>query len=389
MRILMLSTHIEPCGIGDYNSSLAAALGNLGHSTEIVRIPRFDWDGLSTATETFLAALSDSDLGIIQHEWGFFGLDFRSSAQRTAKLLRSATRRRTPLALFIHSAFPTLPPARAFLPLGKNAKVRAARRAMISAIGQGRHIHVFCHGDAFRSYLVRQGAPTDRTVNIVFPVLEEERIAKPRLFRKDDEVNLTIFGFVSAYKGYETVLTALCLLPDNVKLIIAGGKHPAAAGDKTLDSIYGFLHTGRWPRPTGPTLPVRLTASECARLRARVHITGYLEPAAIVETIGRADLAIFAYHEAPTGSAALSRVLSLGRPIVASALAPFLDIQKQADCLRIVAPKCPFELTEAILDLMHDHSERQRLHENALSFARQHTYKHLAERVIRITSSPL
>src|SRR5262245_39732329 len=89
MRLLMLSTNGEPCGIADYNSALGAAFVGLGHFIDIVRIPRFDPAGLATACEIFRRRLREFDLGLVQHEWGFFGSDFRQSAQCLTELLKS------------------------------------------------------------------------------------------------------------------------------------------------------------------------------------------------------------------------------------------------------------------------------------------------------------
>src|ERR1700719_4807917 len=121
--------------------------------------------------------------------------------------------------------------------------------------------------------------------------------AKRRPLTAQDPVQLAIFGFVSAYKGYETVLNAIRLLPDNVTLVIAGGKHPCNSGDKTLDSILGFLHTGAWSRPTMPRLPGRFTSADRDRLRKRVRITGYLSQTEMVNILNGTDIALAIYSE--------------------------------------------------------------------------------------------
>jgi glycosyltransferase involved in cell wall biosynthesis len=270
MRLLMLSTDGEPCGIADYNSRLSAAFVGLGHSTDIVRIPRFDPAGLATACEVFRGRLAEFDLGLVQHEWGFFGSNFQQSAQCLIELLKSL-RNETPLAVFMHSSFPVLPRSRTIPFFSKNAKVRAAKRAMVSAIN--RRACVFTHGDTAREQLVGNGVRRDRIEAVVFPLTAERDVVKPRPLNAQDTVQLAIFGFVSEYKGYETVLNAMRLLPDNVTLVIAGGKHPCSPGDQTLDSILGFLHTGAWPRPTMPALPGRFTTADRERLRNRVRIT--------------------------------------------------------------------------------------------------------------------
>lgn len=380
MRFLMLSTNGEPCGIADYNSTLGAAFVGLGHLTETVRIPRLDPAGLATACEVFRSKLPQFDLGLVQHEWGFFGSDFRQSARYFTGLLKSL-RNETPVAIFMHTAFPVLSRSRTIPFFSKTAKIRAARSAMVSAIN--RRARVFAHGETAREQIVGNGVRSEHIEAIVFPLTAERNIAKPRPLGEPDKVQLAIFGFVSEYKGYETVLNAMRLLPDNVTLVIAGGKHPCSPGDKTLDSILGFLHTGAWPRPTMPTLPGRFATAARDRLRNRVRITGYLSQTEMVNILNGTDIALAVYSEGPTGSAALSQMLSLGRPVVASAITAFREVQRRGNCLKLVPPRAPFELTELILELIRDHDERVRLHENALAFARQHTFEALARHIIK------
>jgi glycosyltransferase involved in cell wall biosynthesis len=326
MRLLMLSTNGEPCGIADYNSALGAAFVRLGHFIDIVRIPRFDPAGLATACEVFRGRLPEFDLGLVQHEWGFFGTHFHQSAQRFTELLKSL-RDEPPVAVFMHSDFPVLPRSRTIPFYSKNAKVRAAKRAMVSAIN--RRARVVTHGDTAREQLIGYGIRRDRIDAVVFPLAAERDVVKPRPLGTQDTVQLAIFGFVSEYKGYETVLNAMRLLPDNVTLVIAGGKHPCNPGDQTLDSIFGFLHTGAWPRPTMPSLPGRFSTADRERLRKRVRVTGYLSQAEMVNILHGADIALAIYSEGPPGSAALGQMLSLGRPVIASTLTAFREVQQR------------------------------------------------------------
>src|SRR5215813_12934147 len=380
MRLLMLSTDGEPCGIADYNSMLGAAFVGRGHLTEIVRIPRFDPDGLAAACGVFCGRLPEFDLGLVQHEWGFFGSDFRQSAKCFTELLKSL-RNATPVAIFMHTAFPVLSRSRTIPFLSKNAKIRATKHAMVSAIN--RRAHVFTHGDTARAQIVGNGVRRDRTESIVHPLTAERDAAKPRPLGEQDKVQLAIFGFVSEYKGYETVLNAMRLLPDNVTLVIAGGKHPCSPGDRTLDSIFGFLHTGAWQRPTMPRLQGRFTATDRDRLRNRVRVTGYLSQTEIVNILNCTDIALAIYSEGPTGSGALSQMLSRGRPVIASSITAFREVQQRGNCLKLVPPRAPFELTEVILELIRDHAERLRLHEHSLAFARKHTFEALAQHIIK------
>jgi hypothetical protein len=146
-------------GIADYKSTLSAAFVGLGHVTDIVRIPRFDPAGLAAACEVFRGRLSEFDLGLVQHEWGFFGSNFRQQALCLTELSKSL-RDEPPVAIFIHSGLPVLPRSRTIPFFSKNAKVRAAKRAMVSAIN--RRARVFTHGDTAREQLVGYGVRRDR-----------------------------------------------------------------------------------------------------------------------------------------------------------------------------------------------------------------------------------
>lgn len=382
MRILSLSTHDEPCGIGDYNSSLKTALEALGHSCDIIRIRRHEPDTLSETLSNFASAVGRYDLAMIQHEWAFFDLEFEISARTFARLLRSMPRTGPPLAIFLHSNLPDLPRVNNLRPFGPKARKRAAKRAVIRAMNRAPRGQVFVHGSAARADYIGHGISPDRISDIVFPMNEVGGVAEPRKIIDGDTVILAIFGFVEDYKGYEAALNALCLLPDNVKLVIAGGPHPHNPRVTTLDSIYGFVNTGVWPRPTMPSLPLQLTCQRLAGLRDRIEVTGHIPQDRIAETIGDADIVLAAYTSAPAGSAALGQTLSLGRPVIASALEPFLDIKRRSDCLRLVAPSCPFELAEAIRQMIPDHRERMRLHSAALAYARKHSFNDLAQCVV-------
>jgi hypothetical protein len=78
----------------------------------------------------------------------------------------------------------------------------------------------------------------------------------------------------------------------------------------------------------------------------------------------------------------MGQVLSLGRPVIASTVAPFMAIHEAAGCLKLVPPNCPFELAEAVLALAADHPERMRLHASALAFAQRHSFVALAKQVL-------
>jgi glycosyltransferase involved in cell wall biosynthesis len=113
-----------------------------------------------------------------------------------------------------------------------------------------------------------------------------------------------------------------------------------------------------------------------------VRVTGIVPTENIAEIMNSIDIMLAVYQSAPLGSAAMGQVLSLGRPVIASTVASFMEINQAAGCLRLIPPNCPFELAEAILALIDDHPERMRLHASALAFAQRHSFAALAQQVL-------
>jgi glycosyltransferase involved in cell wall biosynthesis len=380
MRILSLSTHGEPCGIGDYNAALVKELAALGHECSVVRIGRQSDAARDASVADFLDKLPSHDLGIIQHEWIFYGADFRTSANAFARLVRRAEK---PLAVFFHTNFPELPPNRTFRPFGPTAKVRAAKRGMVRALNGHRALRAFLHGDRAIQDFAGRGVDPDKLIKIIHPLTREPNPARPRKVSDGDPVTLLIYGFIGAYKGYETTLNALRLLPSNFRLVIAGDRHPHAPRDQTLDSIYGFMHTGSWPRPSTNVILPPVTASEIPQLRKRISVLGHVADEAVSFILNEADIVLAPYSSSPAASGALARSIALGRPIIATAHEPFLDIQRQGNCLKIVAPDAPYELAEAIRALAGNYADRCRLQQNALALAERNSFAHLAQLVLR------
>jgi glycosyltransferase involved in cell wall biosynthesis len=267
-------------------------------------------------------------------------------------------------------------------------------KAVVAAINENPRIRIFVHGAHSKKSYLAHGVRSDQVIDIVFPMSPRREIVPPRNLKNDDFVTLLMFGFISSYKGYETALNAMRLLPENVRLVIAGGRHPSAPGDLTLDAIYGFLETGQWlHKPTIPPLPKRMTRSERDSLRARVELLGHVSHAKLDEVMNSADIVLAPYTpNGPAGSSAIGLALSFGRPIIASAVPVFLDVQQRANCLRLISPYARFELAEAVRQLIGDYPERARMAAAASEFARLNNFGALAQKMIaahQIDAKPL
>src|SRR5689334_16925414 len=113
-----------------------------------------------------------------------------------------------------------------------------------------------------------------------------------------------MFGFISQRKGYGMATETLKRLPDDVVLLIAGGRHP--------DDNSSFVDNLE-----------RLPAS----LGDRIRFTGYISESQIAEVMSATDVVLAPFIES-SGSGSLAMSLACGKPIVASPIEPHLEMDK-------------------------------------------------------------
>jgi glycosyltransferase involved in cell wall biosynthesis len=138
--------------------------------------------------------------------------------------------------------------------------------------------------------------------------------AKRRLGLEGRRV-LAIPGFINKKKGYEMMLEALSGLPEDVVLLVAGGRMTENATDveyyKTLEKMIS-----------------------AKGLEGRVRITGYLEKGDIPAIFAAADL-IVAPFSSTTASGALSLCLGYHKPVIASDIPVHAEINERVPCLEL------------------------------------------------------
>lgn len=126
-----------------------------------------------------------------------------------------------------------------------------------------------------------------------------------------DDVIISIYGFLSRYKGHLTAVKALRDLPSNYKLLIAGSQHPKSIArqelvnldiNDVLSEIEGVNLAERLPEVTYEVLS-QLDLSD------RVRFLGFIDDANLVNLIINSDINIYPYIE--TGQSA-SGPASLG-----------------------------------------------------------------------------
>jgi glycosyltransferase involved in cell wall biosynthesis len=371
MRILALSSPSGGiCGIGDYNAEFSAALRAEGHQVDIVKLVRRG--DRRPMVEEFRQRIANYDAVIFHFDGSLYGDTPFAISRNVINLVRAMGNK--PGIAFLHEGPPRL--------LARKMIVSwLMRRTMIAALNR---LTIFVHSEDTRSEWIGKGIAPGQIKTIAFPLQLSRSLVEPRPLGESDTVELLMFGFVAYYKGFETVLRALRVLPQNYCLTIAGDRAAGTWDDPTLNAIHGFIQTGVWDPEWRRTLLQRPHSdTDRQSLERRVRFTGHVAPDRIAEIMGRADIALLPYLRS-CGSAALADAIAFARPTIATSLPAFREVAAQANCLRLVTPDAPFELAYAIRDLAGNLDERRRMFASACAFARAHSFAALAQDCISI-----
>jgi glycosyltransferase involved in cell wall biosynthesis len=158
-----------------------------------------------------------------------------------------------------------------------------------------------------------------------------------------------VFGFLSRYKGFDTVIRALHHLPEEYHLLIFGGVHPNEirqhqAIDPVVSSLFdaGYIDTSVAERTRGhpgaaaPAVSVAVDGSmrdllveHPKDLSSRIHFLGAQTDADFLAGMAICDAVVFPYMEVgQTSSGPISQSLELGCRVIASRTHTFLQFAK-------------------------------------------------------------
>ncbi len=169
---------------------------------------------------------------------------------------------------------------------------------------------------------------------------------------------LSQFGFIAGYKGCEWSVRALELLPENYYLAIVGGRHPDAPGEGTLNRILEMWH-GRDPK--------------------RLRVTGFVSEEERDLYHAASDICLAPYvWQGLTASAAAGWAITSGKPVIASTIPAFREINDVYDCMLTVPPGMVHELVWQIGRLNASSKLQHQLTENAKRYAEDHCWDKIA-----------
>ena len=374
MKIAMWTSWGERCGIASYTGSLVVALQELGVEVDVVPMPYTDRD--PTRFSETVRRLNAADLVHVQHEYTFFG----GVAPRSSSLPDYYARLDVPRVVTAHTVFSASELLR--LPQETRWRQGLAKRLLAAIPRYRRSVEVapfsgaagvIVHTEAARERMFARGLPKERlhVLPAGIPPPAETTPEAVEAFRERFGLQgrrvLTIFGYVTADKGYEVALQAVKSLPPQVKLLIAGGTR--------VERERGYLDQLREEIRT-------------QGLESRVAITGYLEEPEIAAAMGATEI-VLVPHTAANGSYSVMVGLSYGKPLIATDLPCFREIGAEAGCVELFDVGDERTLAERSGFLLASASARERLAAGARAFAQRRSWHAVAEETLAIYRTAL
>lgn len=368
MKVGMLTSTAERCGIAVYSSDLADGLRTL---VDLEIVPTWD---RSTPWDSYLAEssgrLNECDLVHIQHEYSFWG----SVLPGQNKFFAQASSIRRPIVLTAH----TLDPTRQVLGLDlPGSPLRKSAKRVLASIPPYRKVierktfevggRIIVHDPHAASRLESRGIAGSKIQVIPMGVpAPNPDVGLGEAFRRkyslEERTLIVIFGFIRPGRGYETLLDALPMVSRDAVLVMAGGPQ-TEAHRAYLDALSAEI--------------------ESRGLQEQVVITGYLPDELAAGAMRAADV-VLCPQEAGTGSYTLQVAFAYARPIIASDLPYFRFLEETAGCLLTFAGGDAQDLAAKINSVLGDDALRQRLSDRALAYAGEHTWAKVAERTVQI-----
>jgi glycosyltransferase involved in cell wall biosynthesis len=388
LRVLHHSTWNIPCANATYTAELVRCLDQLGIVNEVYAVDRHRLSTMSPRdSRKEMAELckraKDFDIVHFQHEYSFLSAkgdpyEANTNFVWALKQLVSqgnavvASMHSEPYFYFTHKK-------------GIKGQVKVLLLTgrypwhgwTVGKVVRKHHkrIRLITHTDYTKANFAYTGIPSEyiHTIPIGFPELHTRPMemaraeAKRKLGFPPDCVLLSLFGFITCNKGPDVAAKALVHLPDNYYLAYVGGQHPENRVDKPINEVLTIWHkAGKNPD--------------------RLRITGYVSQEEIDLYHAATDICLAPYrdHFSFSASSAISWALTSGKPVIATNIPAFRDINQKSECMILCVPTAEMELAWQIQRLTKSPDLQRRLVENSKNYAAQHTWLEIAKRTASI-----
>lgn len=376
--LAVVSTRDDLCGIAGYTRALIIQLAPY-YDIEVFDLDQFIMHSINRRLRKiadqqileFSKRLKTFDHVNIQLEFGTLGIWPRDIVRRFSKLARSAKH----LSVTFHTVLTSdpFPSQQVLKQLGRFridlviylianhfSLTRAARKINDILLGLQKQIpvHVIVHSKRdFRLMQLVNKIENVYAHPLAFFHPDECKKIRARTTRSDfpiaellpsDAYCIGVFGFLSPYKGFDTVVNAMHLLPGNCHLLMFGGVHPNEIKKwMPVDPFVKRLISGTYANtnlldyldeaPKGSAnITLSLDAASEPLLRRhprdisdRVHFMGSQTDEGFAKSMAICDVVVLPYLETgQSGSGVLSIAVEMGCRVIASRSKPFMQFEK-------------------------------------------------------------
>lgn len=385
IKVLHLTTWEEICGIATYTNNLIKSLEKLGTYNEVYPINRCNLeysslDEIKSYFAKFCHIAKDFDVIHIQHEHGFFhgSYPFDKAIDIFHEILVSLKKQNKKVIVTFHTDPIFIQPISKIFKEGQRQFAKNISNTIQTIKWRTKIAPMFSsnkntfiaivHTKKSRLNLINSGFHPQSIQIIkhgICPRSSESYLqlskneCKSRIGIHDNKKLISMFGFISKYKGYEVAIQALKYLPSKYHLAIIGGTHPHQKTDNTVDEILKLI-----------------TELE---LTDRVRITGFVEFEVLDLFHSATDICIAPYLSSTlSASGALTWALNSGKPIIASKIPAFYELNQDANCMLMITPECPVELAWQIMNLDKNEQLQQTLVNNALNYVQENSWDNIS-----------
>ena len=327
MNIAMISPWAVKCGIFTYTRALSEALGEKDVNVYIIRLPRFGRKSDPIFNQVVnKIPVKEIDLIHVQHEYGLYNnhdITFYNGLKRLGK----------PIVSTMHA-------------VGNHGIDRAIADASDKIIVHNKFCKERIRVD---SELIHHGCKPSEIV--------PKNIAKKTLGIDERIPMVGYCGFISHYKGLETLIEAVSKIPKSA-LLIGGG----------------------WHTEQGTQYIATLTQMAEQLLPHRCKWLGFVPDEDLATAYGAMDVVVYPSVYA-TESGALLMAMSHGKAVIANRLAPFKEKEKLG---ALTTFKGVNSLAKKIRLLLRDEDARSKLEAGARAYVEANSWDKIAEQHIKL-----
>lgn len=362
MKVTLVSTYPpKKCGLADYAGRLAVELKNQGIEVNMLNITN-----PSTRNPFYPLRLGRSarKYGALIHAQFHFSLYGVFGAY--VLLFLAAIRNKVPVITTIHEVYSNKQ-------LGAAGLARESRlvfmlfkflNLMIGKYSQ----KVIVHTQAEKKRLSLQSIPTKKIEVIPQGIIKksnrvETNYAKTKLGLPKKKLILTIFGFVKRSKGHDLILQIMNQLP-NCALLVAGGVVPQDNGKLLPQNEDYYKELQEYVQKNN--------------LEQRVVFQGYVSEEMLPTVLSATDLFIFPYRQS-ISSAALPQVIQYKKPIIASDLEGFKELEENSHAIELFRADSPSDLLTCIKTVIGNKGLQKKLVKNAQSYCEKFNWEETAK----------